>query len=85
MEALDKKIPLAGYADGHNPGSVHMLIDTTGFPLVIKERFSRGSKSINIVETYDELIKTLQYYESPLIQEYIDDKFGEFSCGNFFG
>jgi carbamoylphosphate synthase large subunit len=83
MDALDKHIPLARYADGHNPASIQPLIDTTGFPLVIKERFSRGSKSINIVNTYDELEKALKSYEFPLIQEYIDETFGEFSVGIF--
>jgi carbamoyl-phosphate synthase large subunit len=83
MDALDQHIRLARYADGNNHEAIQSLVDDVGFPLVIKECFSRGSKSIKIANTYDELATVLKFYKSPIIQEYIDDTFGEFSVGIF--
>jgi len=83
LDTLQGKVPLAPYADGHNRESVEKLIAISGFPLVIKERLSRGSKFISIVNNFEDLITSLRKYEFPLVQEYIDDEFGEFSIGIF--
>jgi carbamoyl-phosphate synthase large subunit len=76
-------IPLAHFADGLKAECVEALVDTVGFPLVVKERMGRGSKSFFVVKTKNELIHALNLCEKPLVQEFIDDMYGEFSIGIF--
>ncbi|WAC04326.1 MAG: ATP-grasp domain-containing protein [Methanoregula sp.] len=83
MQALDKKINIALYADGKNIRAVSKLIQKTGYPVVVKERISRGSKSVHIANNTEELKTALLYCDLPLVQEYIDDDFGEYSIGIF--
>jgi len=83
MRALDGKVSIACYADGHDIEAVKHLVDAIGFPLIVKERLSSGSKSINIVNSPDDLQKAIRVSDFPLVQEYIDDNFGEFSIGIF--
>ncbi|MFY9224888.1 MAG: ATP-grasp domain-containing protein [Blastocatellia bacterium] len=51
------------------------IAEKEGFPLVIKPRFTSGSRGTLIVKTYDELIaklpKVVKDHNNPLIQEYI--------------
>jgi carbamoyl-phosphate synthase large subunit len=83
MQALDKNINVALYADGKDVRAVSYLIQKTGYPVVIKERISRGSKSVRIVKNSEELNTSLIQSKLPLVQEYIDDDFGEYSIGIF--
>jgi len=83
MQALDEKINVALYADGKDVKAVSNLIQKTGYPVVVKERISRGSKSVHIVYNPEELKTTLIQSDLPLVQEYIDDDFGEYSIGIF--
>ena len=85
MRALDSKIPLAAFANGHEEESVRALLSAVGFPLIVKERSSRGSKSIRIIRSENELFDAVKQCQNPLVQEYIDDKFGEYSVGIFSG
>jgi carbamoyl-phosphate synthase large subunit len=54
------------------------------FPAVLKSKTGSGSKDIHIINTTDEfLFYTRNGAESYVIQEFIDDKNGEFTCGLF--
>ncbi|RJQ30467.1 ATP-grasp domain-containing protein [Candidatus Parcubacteria bacterium] len=80
---LDGKIELAAYADGMNSEEVELYIQKHGFPCVVKPRFSSGSNSVNIAENRETLIRFLEETDKPVIQQYIDNLFGEFSIGVF--
>lgn len=54
------------------------------FPLILKSRKGSGSKDINIINNSEELrFYSKDYHSDYIIQEYIDDKEGEFTCGLF--
>lgn len=83
MEALSEEIELAPFADGQNLDLVNQLIRKYGFPIIIKERKSSGSRGIKKVTNYKELQQVLNSMSLPIVQSYIDDTFGEFSIGAF--
>jgi carbamoyl-phosphate synthase large subunit len=81
MNTLNGKVPLALFADGSDPVAVSNLIETAGFPLVVKSRQSYGSKSLHIVHSLFELQSSLVEVSLPLVQQYLDGD--EFSAGAF--
>ncbi|MFN5864387.1 MAG: ATP-grasp domain-containing protein, partial [Pseudanabaena sp.] len=83
MEALSEEIELAPFADGQNLDLVNQMISEYGFPVVVKERKSSGSRSIKKVSNYKDLDQALNSTSLPIVQSYIDDTFGEFSIGAF--
>lgn len=83
MEALSEEIELAPFADGQNLDLVNQMISEYGFPVVVKERKSSGSRSIKKVTNYKDLDQALNSTSLPIVQSYIDDTFGEFSVGSF--
>jgi carbamoyl-phosphate synthase large subunit len=84
MEDLSGIVDLAPFANGSNRSAVDELVIRHGFPLIIKERRSRGSKEIHVVSTLDELKTVLPRFENAVVQGFIDDHFGEFSVGVFY-
>jgi carbamoyl-phosphate synthase large subunit len=83
MRALQGKVALVPFADGSDQQAVNDLVDQTGFPVVVKSRWSSGSKSLRIAHDTTELALHLAKVSSPLVQQYIDDTEGEFSAGMF--
>jgi len=83
MQALLGKVDLVPFADGTDAGAVEDVIGRSGFPLVVKERQSSGSRSLRIVHNRQSLEATLAEVESPFVQAFIDDDGGEFSAGIF--
>jgi len=83
MRFLDGKIPLAGYADGTNESELDSLLEGCDAPLVVKERFSSGSKNIKYVNDRTRLKNVIEHFEAPLVQAQIDDSEGEYSVGVF--
>jgi carbamoyl-phosphate synthase large subunit len=54
------------------------------FPIVLKSRTGSGSKDIHIINTTDEFLFYIRNgAEQYIIQEFIDDENGEFTCGLF--
>lgn len=83
MQELSGHIDIAPFADGYDQDKKQELIASVGFPLILKERKSSGSKGVLKVLNLKDLDKTLCQMSSPLIQAYIDDLFGEYSVGVF--
>jgi len=83
MKALSGVVNLVPFADGFSKKDIDNLIEKSGFPLVVKERRSCGSKGVVIVKSKQELNIALEQFSSPFIQAFIDDKDGEFTIGVF--
>jgi carbamoyl-phosphate synthase large subunit len=83
FNALEEKVCLAKYANGDDGRQLKRLIRRAGFPLVIKSRISSGSRFLYVAKNSNELRVFLRNVPQPLVQEYIDDRYGEFSIGVF--
>lgn len=57
------------------------FIKSTGFPLIVKPRFGRGSVGVALVKDKQELLKNIKDKKSLIIQEYIEDENQEFTVG----
>ena len=55
----------------------------TNFPYIIKPRDGARSIGIYLVEDYSTLKEVLKKSHKPIIQEYISDKYGEYTAGSF--
>lgn len=54
------------------------------FPVILKSKTGSGSKDIHKIETMDEfLFFTRNHIENYVVQEFISDQNGEFTCGLF--
>jgi carbamoyl-phosphate synthase large subunit len=82
-QSLNGKLPIAGFADGLNPDETRSFTEHHGLPCVVKSRRSWGSKSLNIAYNHKELREHLENTPYPVLQEFIDDKYGEYSLGVF--
>ncbi len=83
MKALSGKVELAPFADGLNRKVVQSVVKETGFPLVVKERHSWGSRSLRVARNQRALDLFLEEAKEPLIQAFMDDSEGEYSVGVF--
>ncbi|MBZ5705063.1 MAG: ATP-grasp domain-containing protein [Acidobacteriia bacterium] len=83
MRALQHHLDLAAFADGADPADLKRLTDSVGFPLVVKPRRSSGSRAIFLVHTADELTGCVAEHPDSVVQQFIDDREGEFSVGVF--
>lgn len=83
MQELLGHIDIAPFADGYDQDKTQELISSVGFPLILKERKSSGSKGVLKVSNSKDLDQALRNMSSPLVQGYIDDSFGEYSVGVF--
>lgn len=83
LRALSGKIELAPFADGTDRHRVAELVEQAGFPLVVKSRRSRGSRSLRVAHDVLELEVALKVTPHPLVQAFLDDAGGEFSVGVF--
>jgi carbamoyl-phosphate synthase large subunit len=81
--ALEGAVPLAAYADGSDAAAVNELIDCRGFPLVVKRRRGRGGESFHVVRQKDELARAIEKTPDPVVQQFLDDRDGEFTAGVF--
>jgi carbamoyl-phosphate synthase large subunit len=53
------------------------------FPVLIKSRDGSGSKSIHVVNTQDEMDLFQRIYPEFIVQEYLSNDAGEYTCGLF--
>jgi len=53
------------------------------FPVLIKSRYGSGSKSIHVVNTKDEMDLFQKIYPDFIVQEYLPNDGGEYTCGLF--
>jgi carbamoyl-phosphate synthase large subunit len=83
MQALEKLLRLAAFADSSDKQSVTELVQRVGFPLMVKARHSSGSRGVVTVRTPDELATSIAETPPSVVQEFIDDNEGEFSVGVF--
>ncbi len=83
MRALERHLPIAAFADSSDAQAVARVVQRVGFPLVVKARRSSGSRGVTIVRTADELAGRIADGPSSVVQEFIDDRAGEFSVGVF--
>lgn len=82
MRGLAEAVRLAPFGDGRSADDLDRMIEE-GFPLIVKERRSSGSKAVRKVECPDELAVAVGAMQAPLVQGYLDDTGGEFSVGVF--
>jgi glutathione synthase/RimK-type ligase-like ATP-grasp enzyme len=80
---LEGHMRLAAFADGSDPDAVAAVVERTGFPLVVKGRHSSGSRGVTIVRTAGELATRIAEGPPSVVQEFLDDREGEFSVGVF--
>ncbi|MDP2067946.1 MAG: ATP-grasp domain-containing protein [Lutibacter sp.] len=60
------------------------LISIESFPVILKSKTGSGSKDIHMINTMEEfLFYTRNDIENYVVQEFITDKNGEFTCGLF--
>ncbi len=83
MNALSGKVELSPFADGSDRQAVARLIEKVDFPVVVKARFSRGSRSVQLVSNDAELDIALAATHLPVVQAFIPSAEGEFSVGVF--
>ena len=83
MRALEGRLPLAAFADSSNREAVATLVQKVGFPLVVKARRSSGSRGITVARTADQLAASIAGATASVVQEFIDDREGEYSVGVF--
>ena len=83
MKVLSGEVRLAPFSDGNDLQAVRKLVDEVGFPVVIKSRCSRGSRSLRLANDDAELDAALAVTSLPLVQAFIDASEGEFSVGVF--
>jgi carbamoyl-phosphate synthase large subunit len=83
FRALSGIVRLADFADGKDNNDVRKFIAENKFPCIVKSRFSYGSKSMKIAYDEPHLYRLLDEISDPVVQTYIDDKYGEFSIGVF--
>jgi carbamoyl-phosphate synthase large subunit len=83
MRALQQRLELAAFADAADPTDLKRLIDSVGFPLVVKPRRSSGSRAIFLVRSADELAGCIAEHPDSVVQQFIDQDEGEFSVGVF--
>ncbi len=65
---------------GNDP-HLDRFIEEIRFPLVVKPRKGSGSKDLYIVSEKDELSCALSLVPEPVVQEYVGDAEGEYTCG----
>jgi carbamoyl-phosphate synthase large subunit len=78
MKTLSGKVVLSPFCDGTSD-----IINKVEYPFIVKERFGQGSKKVYLVTNETELLTALEHCSFPLVQEYIDDTYGEYSVGIF--
>lgn len=83
MEKLAGQISLPAFSDGKNSRALQKMIKKTGFPVVVKPRFSSGSRAIYIAHNREDLNFFLKKVPQPIVQEYLSDRLGEYSVGAF--
>lgn len=84
MRALADKVELAPFADGEDRVAVARLVDTAGFPVVVKPSLSSGGRGMHVASDRPELESLLCEVPGPLVQGYLTEDHGEYSCGLFF-
>lgn len=57
--------------------------DKNNYPVLIKSRNGSGSKSIHLVNNNDEMTLYQKIYPDFIVQEFLNDEGGEFTCGLF--
>lgn len=85
MNMLAGAIDLAPFADGSDAAAVSNIVQSVGFPLIVKSRTGSGSLSVHKANDQNELAFYVKKGKRPIIQQYIDDSGGEFSIGVFRG
>lgn len=53
------------------------------YPLIVKPKYSSGSKSLFLCNNLEELKSSLVFVKDPIIQEFIPDQEGEYTVGVF--
>lgn len=80
---LSQTVELALFADGQDLNEVERMVADNVFPCIVKPRFASGSRDIKIAKNKEQLYQYLGKIEKPVVQQYIDDAYGEFSVGVF--
>ncbi|MDC0336046.1 ATP-grasp domain-containing protein [Pseudodesulfovibrio sp.] len=84
-ELENANIPLSPFSDGADNAATKELLQTHGFPIVVKPRRSSGSRSIFVCHDTQTLETACAEIDAPVAQVYIDDTHGEFSIGVYCG
>jgi carbamoyl-phosphate synthase large subunit len=66
------------------PDGVEALIETVGFPLVVKPRIGARSVGVQVVENRAQLERALDAVEHPVIQEEVGTAADEYTAGALF-
>lgn len=62
-------------------GMLSSFTQSTGFPLIVKPRFGRGSVGVVLVKDKQQLLENIKGKKSLIIQEYLTDEEQEFTVG----
>jgi len=68
---------------GDDERAIEELVDKVGFPLIVKQRYGRGSRDLRLANDFEELNFYRKRVKDPIIQEYIGSDSEEFTCGVF--
>lgn len=79
FESLRGQVPLGDFADGADHDAVRALVRRVGFPLIVKERRSSGSRGIALVRDEAALWAAIGRAAAPIAQEFLDGEDAEFS------
>lgn len=69
------------YPESALPGEEQRIIDTVGFPLIVKPRVGARSVGVHRVESRDELRRAVEAVEEPVIQECVASSDDEYTAG----
>lgn len=81
FKALAGHVPLAPFADGSSADSASAFAQEHGFPMIVKQRLSSGSKGIKLVHDLDTLMSVLPGFKMPVLQGFIDGEEAEYTVG----
>jgi carbamoyl-phosphate synthase large subunit len=70
------------YPNSCLPNRIESFLDTSPFPFIVKPRFGHTSKNVFLVNNQKELSTALGKCDKPIIQEYLNEEFLEFTCGS---
>lgn len=69
------------YPNSTLPNNIHKFLCEVDYPLIVKPRFGRRSLGVTKVHDFKELQQAIKITEKPLIQEFLDSKDLEYTCG----
>ena len=77
----EKGLPVPDTALGEDAAGVRALVESRGFPLILKPRHGSGSRDLHLVRTAGALDDLLRRVPEPVVQEYLAPDDEEYTVG----